>query len=600
MAVPTQLSDLSATAASNSPAGGDTVGTTMDDYIRAHASIIKRVATEVDPISFTPTGTGAVATTVQAKLRQYVSVKDFGAVGDGVTDDLAAFQAAITAHKNVYVPPGTYLLSFTGTSALTTAAGCELRGAGYANTTLTFTPSSTTDRNAFAIAAAGFTLSDLKAELAVPAGGTCSMFSMAANGLTVERCDLDGKITNSGASLSHTAHMVKFPASGTVTDIDFTNCDVHRFNYGTLKANTSTSVNRRISFSQCDFYGNYNEDLSFNSPEATSVMDDIQVSNCRFRDGSGASASLNQLHCAFASATNFRVSGCSFGGTVSEAIHIEENSLYGTVTGNNIDVDTGSSGSIQITDNDVSGTAYMPQFITITGNSVKKNGTQKEASTYGIYLVSDASGEVPAKNIVISGNVLSGWSDGIISGATLDDGCRINDNITDNCTNGFRISDLALCLYDNTSRDCTVGLYSNAAAVATRHSFINCTTNVDAVSYQVTLLDPTFIFPEFSHAGGSTTVNKNLVALSASDRTHGYLEMSAVALAAASDDTFRRDEVTWDGTTFTTTNKLELEPGVLTLDSVRSSNILAVAIFASAARTVALTARLNGMVVVAV
>jgi hypothetical protein len=62
-------------------------------------------------IAFTQSGTGAVARTVQAKLRDTVSVKDFGAVGDGVTDDLAAFNLAAAASNNIFLPEGTYRLS---------------------------------------------------------------------------------------------------------------------------------------------------------------------------------------------------------------------------------------------------------------------------------------------------------------------------------------------------------------------------------------------------------------------------------------------------------------------------------------------------------
>lgn len=50
---------------------------------------------------------GAVSRTDSEKQRESVSVKDFGAVCDGVTDDTSAIQAAINASSDVLVPNGT-------------------------------------------------------------------------------------------------------------------------------------------------------------------------------------------------------------------------------------------------------------------------------------------------------------------------------------------------------------------------------------------------------------------------------------------------------------------------------------------------------------
>ena len=56
---------------------------------------------------------GGVQTNVQTKLRETVSVKDFGAVGDGVTDDTVAIQTAFSESQNriLFFPAGTYLIS---------------------------------------------------------------------------------------------------------------------------------------------------------------------------------------------------------------------------------------------------------------------------------------------------------------------------------------------------------------------------------------------------------------------------------------------------------------------------------------------------------
>lgn len=92
-------------------------------------------------VGFQQSGTGAVARTAESKLREIVSVKDFGAKGDGVTDDTAAIQAAIddaaSIGAGVYVPFGSYK-----TSLLTIPCGVDFKGAGITATRFIVTSTS--------------------------------------------------------------------------------------------------------------------------------------------------------------------------------------------------------------------------------------------------------------------------------------------------------------------------------------------------------------------------------------------------------------------------------------------------------------------------
>lgn len=88
---------------------------------------------------FIQKGTGAVSRVYADKLTDIVSAKDFGAKGDGVTNDTAAIQRAIDSRgglggSRVYLPAGTYILA---PPCLKLPSGTQLFGAGKMATILT-------------------------------------------------------------------------------------------------------------------------------------------------------------------------------------------------------------------------------------------------------------------------------------------------------------------------------------------------------------------------------------------------------------------------------------------------------------------------------
>ena len=83
--------------------------------------------------TFTQAGSGAVTRNLQDKVREIVSVKDFGAVGNGTTDDIVAIQAAVDYASSLYgaevfFPCGNYKI----TSPILQRSGSNitLRGQG--------------------------------------------------------------------------------------------------------------------------------------------------------------------------------------------------------------------------------------------------------------------------------------------------------------------------------------------------------------------------------------------------------------------------------------------------------------------------------------
>ena len=101
-----------------------TIGTTQITFTVAPSDTTSIVvvplgtAQDVNSVGITATGS-TTARSLSNRSSDVVSVKDYGAIGDGVTDDtnaIIAAAAALTSCSTLYFPSGVYLVSYQGTA----------------------------------------------------------------------------------------------------------------------------------------------------------------------------------------------------------------------------------------------------------------------------------------------------------------------------------------------------------------------------------------------------------------------------------------------------------------------------------------------------
>jgi hypothetical protein len=155
----------------------------------------KRMTIDSNDVTFQQSGTGAVTRTVRSKLRDSVSVKDFGAAGDGVTNDTAAIAAAYASGAGaVHFPKGTYL-----TAAEIDTNGVRTSGDGLAQSRVKATAAI---RSVFKLTGQHNSLADLS----VDANGVAShgVYGFNCNGSTIDRIAVENAALDG----------IHFPTSG--------------------------------------------------------------------------------------------------------------------------------------------------------------------------------------------------------------------------------------------------------------------------------------------------------------------------------------------------------------------------------------------------
>lgn len=240
-----------------------------------------------------PTPSDPVVRSVQAKLDDFASIRDFGAVGDGVTDDTAAINRALfqlycrenntEIRRALYFPAGTYLV--TETIIIPTYAKLVGEGADCSIILMAITDSSLPDY----VARFGDSRQQIGVNIGV--GGAVAPRNIEISSMTFQTAEPNNVFLVQDARQCW-FESVNFVGPLTAADIEDSGADPDIA--GVRFASTVSNVCQDITFERCGFY-NTSSGLS-----TSAETQGITISNSGF-------GILNQGVAVSGSAAGFRV-----------------------------------------------------------------------------------------------------------------------------------------------------------------------------------------------------------------------------------------------------------------------------------------------------
>ncbi|EIP99632.1 hypothetical protein OpiT1DRAFT_04157 [Opitutaceae bacterium TAV1] len=254
----------------------------------------------------------------------------YSAMGDGVTDDRAAFAtalAALSSGDTLLVPAGVYRLVLTG--ILKPKAGTSILGEGNATTLSLENGGLSTFRQFMALGGSDTLINGITVVRA--ADFPLVVFSLVNNssgpsGITVRNTTIVG---NRDIYPSY-CHGFQYGQSD-LNDVLLENLTVTTCTNGLFRAGSSAGDVAGITVTRSSFFSNYSTDLQFNSPNG--VTSDVVVQDCHFRDNRCTSAGSG-FAVGFAHVTNGLIADCIMDGYNREPIHVEDRSSGIVISGN--------------------------------------------------------------------------------------------------------------------------------------------------------------------------------------------------------------------------------------------------------------------------
>ena len=311
---PDDLDDTStahkfASAAELSKLAGITAGA---DLVSSSNETVSGNWTFSGDLTYTATD-GDTAQTAQDRASNFLTLDDFGATGDGSTDDSTEIAAALSAAsgKSLFIPNKTYTALRTPASPLTVPANTRLlglgRGSGFE------LDANTTNAIELMTVGAGAHIDGLTFTVDAVIGSTPQLLKPLGDNVTVTNCVFDG-----GTTGDPVVQCIDFADNAASGFLSFGNVykDANRV---FLKVNSSPHANDRLKFIGDKVENMAAEAMAFNNPHPSASMQDIFVCGLSFVD------SPRRVHAlGGASVQDARFVFNSLSGTGDELAHFEE------------------------------------------------------------------------------------------------------------------------------------------------------------------------------------------------------------------------------------------------------------------------------------
>ncbi|MCK5563837.1 MAG: hypothetical protein KAJ07_01205 [Planctomycetes bacterium] len=381
----------------------------------------------------------------------FVNVKDYGAKGDGITDDTAAFSAAIAAAsgEQMHVPPGTYVI---GNLDLTIDSYWNL---------------------------------DPAATIKHKAGNSVQMVDFQANSLTIRGGTFDGNKDNQLKWPVLFAGPIESGKSVEIYDVKFVNTVRSAFymqNFGgnfvidgckftnmaecvnlegdstcaIIVVSGQANVGGVIRVTNCDFVAKVPAHADGASPGGMFInvddnMTTLEVSGCYFY-GIGQHygvSDISPVHC-YPTLNGARIIGnyfeqCGFcaisAKSVKNFVCTDNFICNGQTTTKNI----ATEGAISYVPGYQAGSNYRPRAI-ISNNIVDTPGGQTGVGKQACITVSGIKTSY-ADSVIISNNILRNGGYGVIAGNVTD--MMISDNVICGASDGAIGTEHGIRVYDN-------------------------------------------------------------------------------------------------------------------------------------------------------